>query len=339
MTGLLAAWAGTAIVAGLGCILAGTRRVPPRTGPGPWERIRTWLSPSLTTARRIQARGAGLDGVPASRRPDLLPAAGRVGWSFVWVRWRWPLAVALGVVAWVVTSWPVTALITVLVVVGVPVLLSTPTLAASGIDRIEAVEEWTRRLADVLITGVGLEQAITATAGTCPARLQQQVGALVARLQARWDLETALRAFADDLGDATADLVVATLILGARRRGPGLARVLAAVADSVAAEVAMRRNVEAERARPRATARAVTLITLAVVTFGALNTTYTRPYGTPLGQVVLAVITAGFAGALWWMRAMTLPHGEARVLDERSRPTTGEPGPVRGRVRGEVDRA
>ena len=55
----------------------------------------------------------------------------------------------------------------------------------------------------------------------------------------------------------------------------------------------MRRKVEAERAKPRATARAVTLITLGVVLVGALNGTYLAPYGTPLGQLVLAVITPG----------------------------------------------
>ena len=100
-----------------------------------------------------------------------------------------------------------------------------------------------------------------------------------------------MRAFADDLDDATGDLIVATLILGARRRGPGLARVLSAVADSVAEEVAMRRKVEAERAKPRTTARAVTLITLGVVAVGSLNGTYLAPYRTLLGQLVLVVIT------------------------------------------------
>lgn len=326
VTTLLAAAAGLAITAGLWCIGAGTRRVPPRTGPGPGARLRQWFLPSLTS---LDATPPSL---PAAAPPgaSLAKGAGPVGWSLVWSRWRWPLASAVGVVVWLVTSWPVAGAITVLVLVGVPVLLSAPAVAAAGIDRIEAVEEWTRRLADVLVTGIGLEQAITATAHTCPARLNTEVGALVARLHARWDTETALRAFAADLNDATADLVIATLILGTRRRGPGLARVLAAVADSVAAEVAMRRGVEAERARPRATARAVTLITLGVVGFGALNTTYTRPYGTPTGQLALAVITAGFAGALWWMRAMTTPTPGHRLLedDQQSRstgPTSRQP--------------
>ena len=118
---------------------------------------------------------------------------------------------------------------------------------------------------DVLVVGVGLEQAIAATVRTCPSQCSRRSP----RCRHGWPhvgpTESALRAFADDLDDATGDLIVATLILGARRRGPGLARVLAAVADSVAEEVAMRRKVEAERAKPRTTARAVTLITLGVV--------------------------------------------------------------------------
>ena len=50
------------------------------------------------------------------------------------------------------------------------------------------------------------------------------------------------------------DLVAANLILGARRRGAGLASVLEGLAESVAADVRARRQVEADRAKPRATA-------------------------------------------------------------------------------------
>ncbi|MEI2811934.1 MAG: hypothetical protein V9F00_17630 [Nocardioides sp.] len=84
--------------------------------------------------------------------------------------------------------------------------------------------------------------------------------ACVARLRARWVTEDALRAFADELDDSTGDLVAANLILGARRRGAGLASVLEGLAESVAADVRARRQVEADRAKPRATARWVTLI-------------------------------------------------------------------------------
>ena len=246
---------------------------------------------------------------PPRRTPTTRPAQ-----HGTWARWRIPAAAVAGAAAWLLSGWPVAALIVAATVWGLPILLGTSKTAAARIDRIEALEEWTRRLSDVLVVGVGLEQGIAATVRTCPQHLQGEVSALAARLDARWSTEAALRAFADDLDDATGDLVVATLILGARRRGPGMAKVLAAVADSVADEVAMRRRVEAERAKPRTTARAVTLITLGVVAVGAINGTYLAPYGTLLGQLVLAVITCGFIASLAWMRALTLNAPQPRLL-------------------------
>src|SRR3954471_21574850 len=96
--------------------------------------------------------------------------------------------------------------------------------------------------------------------------------------------------FADDLDDATGDLVAANLILGARRRGAGLASVLESLAESVAADVRARREIEADRAKPCATARWVTIITLSVLGFLALSGDYVAPFGTPLGQLLLTVL-------------------------------------------------
>jgi Flp pilus assembly protein TadB len=215
---------------------------------------------------------------------------------------------------WGVTGWPVAGLIAVAAVAGLPPLLTTSVASAGRITRLEALEDWTRRLADVLTVGVGLEQAIAASLRTAPAAIAPQVAALAARLGARWPTEAALRAFADDLDDATGDLVAAALILGSRRRGPGLGAVLDGLAGTVAEEVSMRRKVEADRARPRTTARWVTLITLGVVGLGALNGTYIRPYGSGLGQLVLAALALAFAGALVWMRAISAGTPEPRFL-------------------------
>ena len=73
--------------------------------------------------------------------------------------------------------------------------------------------------------------------------------------------------------------------------------MLTAVAGSVGDEVAVRRKVEAERARPRSTARLVTLITLGAAGVLMLNGTYLAPYGDGLGQLVLAAIAAGSPAA------------------------------------------
>ena len=110
------------------------------------------------------------------------------------------------------------------------------------------MEEWTRSLSGVLTAGVGLEQALRRHPALHPgSRSAPEVTRLVARLRARWATEDALRAFADELDDATGDLVAANLILGARRRGAGLASVLEGLAESVAADVRARR-----RSRPTA---------------------------------------------------------------------------------------
>ena len=258
----------------------------------------------------------GWRGSPAPRhtRPRQRRRLTRPATRTAWSRWRWPLALAAGVVVAATTRWPVAAILAAVGVVGLPVLLGTDRVAASRIDRVEAIEEWTRRLADVLLTGAGLEQAITTTARTAPAPIAGEVGVLVARLTARWSTEDALRAFADDLDDPAGDLIVAALLLASRRRGPGLASVLTSVAGAVADDVAARRRIEAERAKPRTTARLVTLITLGVVGVGAVNGTYLAPYGTPLGQVVLGTVAAGFIACLAWMRRLTLPPAEPRFL-------------------------
>jgi tight adherence protein B len=231
-----------------------------------------------------------------------------------WHRWRWPTVAAAALLTWALTGWPAAGLIVATVLIGLSPLLTTSRVAARSIERVEAMEEWTRRLADILSVGVGLEQGIVSSVRTVPTPIRGEVTALTARLGARVPTETALRTLADDLNDATGDLVVAALLLAHRRRGPGVARTLTAVADSVADEVAARRRVEADRAKPRTTARAVTLITLGLVAVGFLNGTYIAPYGTPLGQLVLVGITGTFVTALAWMRALTLGQAQPRLV-------------------------
>lgn len=221
---------------------------------------------------------------------------------------------AVGLAVWAVTGWPALGIGAVAALVGLPAMVSASSRAEAQIGRVEAVEEWARRLSDVLAIGVGLEQAIQTSARTAPAAIEDEVSALGARLAARMPTEEALRRFADEVDDPTADLVVAALILASRRRGPGVASALTAIADSVAEEVAARRRIEADRARPRTTARAVTLITIGLVGMGLLNRAYAQPYETGLGQAVLASTLGFFVAALWWMHSMTSSRAQARVL-------------------------
>lgn len=268
MTLLIPAVAGALIVAGILGIVAGLRRVPvrPATAPG---------------------RGLGRWSARLGRQGRLLLAAGAV----------------VGVLVALLTGWVVAVVVIPAAAVGLPTLLSAPQ-GREQIARLEAMEEWTRSLSGVLIAGAGLEQAIIATLRSAPEPIRGEVGRLVARLRARWSTTDALRAFADELDDATGDLIAANLLLGATRRGPGLAAVLESLAESVASDVRSRRQVEADRAKPRTTARWVTIITVVVLAVLSWSGTYVEPYKTPVGQVLLAALLAVYVAVLVWMRRM-----------------------------------
>ena len=281
MTSLIPTVAGALVAGGLLALLVGLRRTPVvETTPGRSGRL-----------RRLQ---------PLPRRARLLLLAG----------------FGVGVVAWLITGWPLAVLLAPAAAVGLPMLLAAPP-AAARIGRLEAMEEWTRSLAGVLTVGVGLEQALVATLRSTPAPIAAEVGRLVARLRARWTTEDALRAFADELNDATGDLVAANLILGARRRGAGLASVLEGLAESVATDVRARRQVEADRAKPRATARWVTLISASVLVILAVSGTYVEPYRSPLGQLILVALLSAYVGTLIWMRRMAMGRPLPRFLEPR----------------------
>ena len=272
---VLAGAAAVACALGVALVMAGARRHSPAPG----------------------ATGLGLPGL--RRRPRVLRPA---------------LAVLSGLGAAALTGLPALGVAVAGAFLALPALLGGDTRAAARIDRVEAVEEWARRVADVLAIGVGLEQALVAAARTAPEAIADEALTLSARVSARMPTEEALRRFADTLADPSADLVVASLILAARRRGPGVAAALTAIAESVGEEVAARRRVEADRAKPRTTARVVTAITALIIGVGLLNRGYTGPYATFLGQVVLAATLGFFAAALWWMHNMTVTKPPARLL-------------------------
>lgn len=293
MTPLIPAVAGALVVAGLLGLVLGLRPRPAE--PDSPRRRGQPGSPGSTGAR--WSRFAGV-----TRRSQRLILAG----------------LAIGVLAAVVTGWVVAILLVPATLAGLPYLLSSPE-SASKIERLEAMEEWTRSLSGILTAGVGLEQALISTLRSTPEEIRPEVTRLASRLRARWGTERALRAFADELDDATGDLVAANLILGARRRGAGVASVLEALAESVAADVRARREIEADRAKPRSTARWVTIITIGVLAVLALTGDYIAPYATPFGQVILVVLLSLYVATLVWMKRMAIGQSLPRFIGSAAR--------------------
>lgn len=241
------------------------------------------------------------------------------------------IALGMGGLAWLITGWPVAGLAGALAGPGLPRLVR-PKAGAGQVERLEGLEQWTRRLADLLVVGSGIEQALVVSVRTAPAPIATQVAALAARLQARTPTETALRAFADDLNDPAGDLVASALILASRRRGRGLAQVLDGLARAVADEVVVRRGIDADRAKPRTTARAVTWITLlAAAALVFADRAYVKPFGTPAGQLVLAGVLVLFAASFAWMHSLANVGTEHRFLPASAPAATVGPSAVGGR--------
>ncbi|MFC0860946.1 type II secretion system F family protein [Sphaerimonospora cavernae] len=214
-------------------------------------------------------------------------------------------SIAAAVAVLGVTGWPVAACATAAAVLALPRVL-TGRIAAQQIRKLEALELWTRRLADLLVAGRALEQALEQSAArNVPPAIAGPVSSLVRRLRvARMPTEEALRLFADELDDPVGDRIAAALILVARRRGKGASAVLHQLAELVARDVADRREVEAARAEHRTTVRWIIGIVVAFTAVAVIQGSYAAPFGTPVGQAVLAAVATFYGAALCWLHRL-----------------------------------
>ena len=234
---------------------------------------------------------------------------------------RLGIAMGVGSVAGLLSGWPVAMVLVTAFALAAPALVGGKRAAERVIARTEAVAAWTETLRDTLAATAGLQRAIVATAAVAPAPIAAEVGALAADLRRRQPLPEALRAFADQLADATADLVVSTLVLAYERQAGNLSALLGALAHSAREEAAMQRRVLADRARVRAAVSVVTLFTLgAVAILVVFNRSFLRPYDTPFGQVMMALDGAMFCLGFYSLHQLgRLPTTE-RVLTAAPRP-------------------
>ncbi|MBO3745156.1 type II secretion system F family protein [Streptosporangiaceae bacterium NEAU-GS5] len=228
---------------------------------------------------------------------------------------RTGVAVVVGVVVLALTSWPVVAVGSVLLVIAWRGLTGGAAEERAAMRRLEALAAWTESLRDTIAGASGLEQAIPVSIRASSTTLQPHLRAMVDRLHTRMPLPDALRIFADDLDDPSADLVVAALILNARLRGPGLRDVLSALALAAREELDMRRRVEAER---RSTRRSVQIVVITALVFAGLlvvfNRSYVAEYTSVLGQAVLVVVAGLFGAGFAWMRRLARFDKPARLL-------------------------
>lgn len=262
---------------------------------------------------------AGLVGVPPSPpRPRAMSLA-----ALHRLAARLAAAVLAGVAAFLFTGWFAGALLVGLAASLLPRILGGRGARAATVTRTEAIAAWAEMLRDTMAAAAGIEEAIVSTARVAPGAIRGPVRRLAARLE-RDRLDPALRAFADELADPTADLVVSALLLAGDRPVRDLGALLSTLATSARAEATMALRVEAGRSRTRTSMRVVTLFTLGFAAgMVVLNRAYLEPYDTAAGQLVLLVVGACFAAALWALHRMSRLPTPARLLPGR---------PARGRV-------
>lgn len=228
-------------------------------------------------------------------------------------RQRTLIAVAFGFITLVITRWPVAMIAVVLAVLYVPRLTSSRA-AQRHLAVLEGLEQWTRRLSDMLTASRGIEDALEVSARYAPAAIAPAVAALGRRLAARSGTEDALRAFAADVDDPAGDRIAAALIIATGRRGGAVRDVLRALAAMLARDVAARRDIEADRAQHRTTVKWLTLFALGFAVFAVVNKTYSAPFGTLPGQVVMAAVAALYAGGLGWLHHLGAVPAQGRFL-------------------------
>ncbi|MHB1720155.1 MAG: type II secretion system F family protein [Acidimicrobiales bacterium] len=243
---------------------------------------------------------------------------------------RLGLAAGAAAVVGAATGWPVGALLAGLAGWGLPGLLGGTKGRAEELARIEAVAGWAEMLRDTMAGAAGLEQAIVATAAVAPLAIQAEVATLAVRLEGE-RLAPALRSFADDVADPTMDLVVAALVLAAEHQASRLGELLGSLAQAARDQATMRLRVEAGRARSRTSVKVVVGVTAGLALgLAVLNRSYLTPYDTALGQLVLALVGAMFAGAFVWLSRMTRPSAPERFLAGHD--GSGIPEPTTGAV-------
>ncbi|GAA3546368.1 type II secretion system protein [Aeromicrobium flavum] len=216
------------------------------------------------------------------------------------------IGVGVGLLILLLTSWPVLAIAVGLLVWFSPMLFGGLASEKRAMARLEGLAAWTESLRDTIAGAVGLEQAIPATAYAASPAIQPALIRLTDRLRVRTNLSTALQGFADDIDDPSADLIVATLILNSRLRGPGLREVLTSLAKSARADLDMRRRIGASRSSTRRSVQIVMGVTVVfVLGLSIFNRSYVEPYSTPIGQLVLLVVIGLFAAGFIWMRRLS----------------------------------
>ena len=231
-------------------------------------------------------------------------------------------ATGVALVVLLLSGSPVGAVLAGGMAVSLPSVFGGRAAREAEIARIEAISTWTGQLRDMLSGGNGLLETIEATAPFAPAPIRAQVERLALGMR-RGRLHAALRAFAAEVGDPMADLVVASLVVATTEQVGRLGELLGMLAARTNEQAALRMRIDRDRASTRTQVRGVVIVTVAcIVGLMVFDRGLLAAYSTAEGQVVLALIGACFLGGFALLarmgRAPRLEGFTLALAEERS---------------------
>lgn len=270
-------------------------------GGGVWLAVVSWR-PAPVSARRSRSRSR----FGAADRQRAAAAAGLA--ALVLVVTRWPVAaISAGVAGWVVAGLPRRA------------------VRERTEARTEAIALWTEMLRDAMGTARGVEGVLVATAGAAPLAIRVEVQRMAQRLGYE-PLGDVLDELAADLDHPLGDLVVTALRLTSTAGGRRVREVLADLAAAAYAEADSHRRIAVARERPRAALKYTAIVIAGFVgVLMVFSRDYLEPYGSALGQVVLAAVGFYWAAGFWWMHRMGRVAPVERFLARRDGIALREP--------------
>jgi Flp pilus assembly protein TadB len=221
---------------------------------------------------------------------------------------------ALTLVVWLTTGWP-----SLSIGVGALVWVARLWLIANRErnhyhQTTEAISVWVDMVKDSLGGGAGLSQAIESTTPVAPEVIRPAVVRLASRQRTGSQTE-ALREFGATVAHPTSDLVVLALISASENQARDLPKLLSKTADQARARNQAVMQIETERSKLYAEARAMALsIALLGAVIAVIARDFLEPYSRPTGQLILAVIMFLVVGSAALLVQAGRPQPERRLL-------------------------
>ncbi|MGP5700739.1 type II secretion system F family protein [Glutamicibacter arilaitensis] len=231
---------------------------------------------------------------------------------------RTAVAFGIAVVLCIFTHWFPALVLFPLAVLTIPALFSNRADRVV-MERLEALEAWTRSLSGLIGVGTALETALKASLSSAGDSIHPMVKRLIARLEGGWMLSDALESFADEVDDPTADVIIMNLMLAAKQRGAGLSTALENIAESVHDEIKARHQIDTDRSKTRSDIRIIVVGVAVMLVIMPFMPIVAEPYQTTTGQVLYMVWVALLCYIVYGMYQLAKPYRAARLLGRNTK--------------------